>query len=249
MLPFLKSITEAHEGLAPEIKTYVITNTNDPEELDFIRQTVDQIDLEIRVPELLGHPYLLTWCHRQIFHEYLESGQNATHFMYTEDDVLVTRKNIEYYLTGMERLRSVNGIPGFLRFEMNDLNEKFSTDITARLCLRELPRLSFDDGYSFVGLPEPYQGMYLLDQFLIKELLYTDAGSPDFPHFRAFGIREKAAQGLTYHQVPNGAYSRYFLGVINKQVDSGALIHHLPNNYATDICSPLGKIPLDKLFM
>lgn len=248
-LPFLQSIAEAHKDLAPEIKTYVITNTTDTEELDLIRQAVNQINLEIRVPKLLGHPYLLTWCHREIFHECIESGNNASHFMYTEDDILVTRQNIEYYLTGMERLQPVNGIPGFLRFEVNDLNEKCCTDITARLCLNELPRLSYDDHYSFIGMPEPYQGMYILDRSLIKELLYTDAGSPDFPHFRAFGIREKAAQGLTYHQVPLGAYSRYFLGFNNKKVDPKSLIHHLPNNYANDEDTPLGKIPINKLFL
>ena len=70
--------------------------------------------------------------------------------------------------------------------------------------------------------------MYLLDKEKAMELLFTEASSPDTG---IWGIREKAAQGLTFWKVPKGTYSRFVIRVTeNNQVDPDSLVHHLPNN-------------------
>jgi hypothetical protein len=51
--------------------------------------------------------------------------------------------------------------------------------------------------------------MYLLDRELAKEHFYGASSNPDSG---VWGIREKAAQGLTFTKVPKGFYSRNFLG-------------------------------------
>ena len=73
--------------------------------------------------------------------------------------------------------------------------------------------------------------MYLMDKELAIEFLFSDASSPDTG---IWGIREKAAQGLTYWNVPKGAHSRMLVGLDQRmRIHSHAQIHHLPNNYAT----------------
>jgi hypothetical protein len=95
-----------------------------------------------------------------------------------------------------------------------------------------------------VGLPYPYQGMYLLDSSGMHELINTDAGSPDQGIWQ---IREKAAQGLTFWNQPKGSISRSLVGVTaDLEFDDGAKIHHLPNIYALNKNTPHGKIALSE---
>ena len=88
--------------------------------------------------------------------------------------------------------------------------------------------------------------MYLLDKQLALEFLFSDASSPDTG---IWGIREKAAQGLTYWNVPASAHSRIIVGLSQEmQIHPHSQIHHLPNNYADNPNSPFGKIPVDSIF-
>ena len=140
-------------------------------------------------------------------------------------------------------------IPSFLRYETPaDSSAKVSTDITASVRFSRIPKVKISSGYYYVNLPEPYQGMYLLDRTLAGFHLFGPSSSPDFG---TWGIREKAAQGITFHQVPNGCFSRNFLGVdmSTKSIDPGALLHHLPNNYADAPETKFGKIPIEKIII
>ena len=98
---------------------------------------------------------------------------------------------------------------------------------------------------TFVNLRQPYQGMYLIDKELAIEFLFSDACSPDTG---IWGIRERAAQGLTYWNVPTGAYSRMIVGLDQRmRIHSDARIHHLPNNYANVPDTPHAKLPVDEI--
>jgi len=100
---------------------------------------------------------------------------------------------------------------------------------------------------TFVNLRQPYQGMYLIDKELAIEFLFSDASSPD-TGMPKWGIRERAAQGLTYWNVPRGAYSRMIVGLDQRmRIHSDARIHHLPNNYANDPDTPFAKLPVDEI--
>jgi hypothetical protein len=125
---------------------------------------------------------------------------------------------------------------------------KVSTDVTARVRFSLIPKVKMSSQYYYVNLPEPYQGMYLLDRVLAGGHLFGPSSSPDFGHWP---IREKAAQGITFHEVPTGCFSRNFLGVdmSSKTIDSGALLHHLPNNYADAPETKFGKIPVEEIFI
>lgn len=243
-LEYLRQICEAHRQMDIEYTTYIVTNTNDEHEINLIRENAYSKDLRIITPTYLGHPFLLTWSHRDIFREQISQESDHTHFLYTEDDLLLTKKNLDYWLSARNITKSTPFIPGFFRYEINAEGEAVSTDIIKRQSLAS-HLLKFEET-TFVNLKQPYQGMYLMDKQLATEFLFSNASSPNTGQW---GIREKAAQGLTFWRVPRGFHSRSIVGLNhNMQIHSDARIHHLPNNYANNPNSRFGRIPVDRLF-
>lgn len=249
-LKYLSKIALDFPLLANQIYVFIVTNTEDPEHHKMIRSALGKnFQFEIYVPKLLGHPYLLTWCHFDIFRKYFNIDEKITHFMYIEDDIHIRQKNISYWLKAREDLRPFGLIPSFLRIEFKpDTTEAYSTDTTEVLQLDALPKIKIHDDYFYINLPNPYQGMYLLDRALMYEHLFGHSSSPDFGPWQ---IREKAAQGLTFANVPSWCNSRNFVGFnfLNREIDPNSLIHHLPNNYANNPHSLFGKIAINNLIL
>lgn len=245
-LGYLRRITAEHLDLAGDSTTFVITNTNDPAEHRAIRDAVSARRLEIVVPTHLGHPYLLTWAHRAVFRDCLESGRDFSHYLYTEDDLLLRRDNIDYWVRGMAALARYDCIPAFMRYELTAGGDKVCNDALGPIDFDAVPKVRSGRRW-MVNSPYPYQGMYLLAERHARDLLFSEAGSPDYG-LATWGIREKAAQGLTFWNVPAWAHSRYFVGVTEElAIDPAALVHHLPNNYALNPVKGYGEIRLDEV--
>ncbi|BDT11165.1 hypothetical protein L1F28_24940 [Arthrospira platensis NCB002] len=247
-LSYLKTVATSLALLSDNIHVSIITNDLDNHHT--IRQACARLgnNVSIYVPFLLGHPYLLTWCHFEVFRRKFKLYPDITHFWYLEDDILVTPENLAYWLDGREKLKNTPFIPSFVRYEyQTGKAEKFVTDTVAPVDLNASPSVEVAENYQFINLPTPDQGMYLLDRALAKKHFFGGSSSPDFGRW---GIREKAAQGITYLEVPKGFYSRNLVGVIKQQyqLDPRCLIHHLPNNYANHPKSKFAKVAVDALF-
>jgi hypothetical protein len=247
-LKYLSAVCGQLSTLAFEVKLLVVTNTSDPSLLDAISDSIGSLpSYEIVNYPVMGHPYFLTWGYQHIFKDYFFSDLHFSHFMYLEDDILVTAKNIDYWLRGRNYLKNTGLYPSFVRFEVNDFNgEKYATDITKNLSIRKMPFVKISCNYGFINSPQPYQGMFLMDREMMGEYLNSLACTPDFGEW---GIREKATQGLTYVEIPKGFFSRNLIGCNFKkrEVDPGTLVHHLPNNYTNNATSMFGKIRIQDL--
>ena len=92
-LNYLGKIGSDFHGLARHVKVFLVTNTSHVKHHELIRKTLSDLDIEIIVPEWLGHPYLLTWVHREVFRREAEK-EVWSHFLYLEDDLNVTTDNI-----------------------------------------------------------------------------------------------------------------------------------------------------------
>lgn len=247
-LRYLKVLASHFPCLSKKVRVLVVTNTNSKEEQQQIRDAIN-LDVQITVPTYIGHPYLLTWGHLDLFRHFFRDDPSISHFMYLEDDIEIKPENMGYWVRAREDLRSVGLIPSFLRYELDSNLIRVSSDVTEQVNLLKAPVVHKSaEKYCYVNLPLPYQGMYLLDRKLAQEHFYGPSSNPDFG---IWGVREKAAQGLTFARVPKGCHSRNFLGyrLDQKCIDPAALIHHLPNNYANNPNTKLGKIPLDSLFV
>jgi hypothetical protein len=138
-------------------------------------------------------------------------------------------------------------IPSFFRVEINDYKSWVSTDCVSPILFSEQPKLLLEEGTLFMNMPNPYQGLYFLDVPLMEEFINSPAMSPDFGIWK---IREKAAQGLTFLNIPEGYHSRNVVPIDlhQKSVSQQAWIHHLPNNYANNKNTPYGKILMEEIF-
>jgi hypothetical protein len=247
-LTYLRQIASHFSSLASRVQVHIITNTPESHAHEHIARVFrGVVEFSIKVPELLGHPYLLTWSHLAVFRDLIESNLAITHFMYVEDDICVTRDNIDYWLKAREELRGFGAIPSFLRIEFKDEDPlPYSTDVVESASLGSIPQINIRQDYAYINLLYPYQGMYLLDRELMVEHLSGPSCSPDHG---IWNIREKAAQGLTFSKVPRGFNSRNFVGfdLRSDKIDKNSLVQHLPNNYANNPNTKHGKISIDSL--
>ena len=242
-LPFLQKISQNFPSLASEVSIWVVTHQADSASRSKISKAVNHPSLKVVSPTLMGHPYLLPWSHRAIFRDLLENDQTFTHFLYLEDDLEFTSDNVRYWLRSRQDLDQLGLIPGFVRFELTSSGKKMSSDIYRVHNLYDTARVTVGPR-QYVNFRYPYQGLYLMDRPLLGDFLRGKTASPDFGTWR---IREKASQGLIYSEHPEGTFSRSFVGLTEEvEVDPGALVHHLPNNYA-DGGTKYGSIEISRL--
>ena len=228
-------------SLADTVRVSIITNNPENQSIQEFLATAKGLEVDIFSPHLLGHPYLLTWVHREIFRRSFKE-ERVTHFLYLEDDIYFGKDNLEYFLEGEVTLREFGLIPGFLRFEVDKRGKRFAVDVVKSASLDLLPRVLAGPHYLWVNLRYAYQGMYLMSREQFSEFLESDSFSPDHGHW---GMRERAAQGLTFEKVPVGCFSRNFVGLIEGQgPDQRSLVHHLSNKYVEDEFSRFSKIPI-----
>lgn len=250
-LQYLRKIAEEFRGLADSVEVCIFTNGREPGQQELIRRALDGLDIDAKIlaPTLMGHPFFLPWSHLAVFRERFAADPGITHFMYLEDDILVRPNNVAYWLKAREDLRKVGLIPSFLRVEFKaGSDQALSTDATERVSPAKHAYVVLSKDYIYLNLPQPYQGMYLLDRELMEEHLN---GKSSNPNHGKWNIRERAAQGLTFANLPPKCASRNFVGfdVKERRIDPDSLIHHLPNNYANEPASPYGKIPVKALVM
>lgn len=246
---YLRRVCEEFKNFAASVQVHICTNSSETERLVAASSLCNagNVQYAFHVPNLLGHPYLLTWIHRQVFTELYAQDASITHFLYLEDDTLVLPRNVAYWLRGRELLRKTRQYPSFVRYELRRGDGRaYVVDQAESQCMRALPYLTVSEEYAFINLPNPYQGMYLLDRELMGEFLRSPAVNPDYG---VWNIREKAAQGLTFVAVPKGFYSRNLTGYLRKQglPDPDCLVRHLPANYTHSPQYVAGKVPVEAL--
>jgi hypothetical protein len=120
-----------------------------------------------------------------------------------------------------------------------------STDLRQTIRLWETPILRLSPQRWFLTLRYAYQAMYLFDRQLASEHLAGPATSPEFGRWN---IRERAAQGQTFVDVPAGFRTRNVVPFEPQslRIEAECHVHHLPNNYANPPRSGHGTVTLDR---
>jgi len=198
---------------------------------------------------ILDHPYELAWSHRQVLSQLVATMGENDMYLYLEDDEAFSAENLKYF-NSMLRLTSARGlIPSFMRIEFNETGRYWvSSDLVTSASHALPPSFEIPDlNISFIELPNPYCGLYLLDRTLAMEFVASPVFVEATNHFRDWGLRERAASGLLYHNPPEGFNTR---GVVAFHSDSGlpvggALVHHLGNVYANDETMGYGNFRVD----
>lgn len=50
-------------------------------------------------------------------------NKSFTHFLYIEDDILITEENIQYWILARQSLKKINLIPSFILTEFNSIDK------------------------------------------------------------------------------------------------------------------------------
>ncbi|MBD2550452.1 hypothetical protein H6G65_12820 [Microcystis elabens FACHB-917] len=244
---YLNQVIRGYAGLAERTRIHVVTNAAEYGPIErALEGLAGDLSVEFFTPTGLGHPYLLAWSHYDILRDVIRAD-DSTHFLYSEDDISLTRTNVAYWLRAREALREHGLLPSFYRVERNPAGQWVSTENCDPVGFSQQSWLFLEGNGLFMTMPNPHQGMYFLDQPLMQELISSPDLSPDKS---IGGIREKAALGLTFIARPKGFNSRTVVPVDlhRKTVDQDAWVHHLPNSYSLNPESDHGKILMDALF-
>jgi hypothetical protein len=246
-IEFLSQTLSNLHKFAKNVQVYIFTNTSDKTEQQNIHKCFQQhsnIKYNLLVPKLLGHPYFLTWSHKDVFRQLVYTDTTITYYLYIEDDILLTEENIGYYLEGESRLAHKKFFPSFVRYEVDSDNKMYAADVRKVQMFHVMPKVQYSNEYYYVNFSYPYQGVYLLNAYQMLEYFDSRADSPDYN--TVWGIREQNTAVILFHNVPIGFKSRNLVGCIYKDgivnLDPRCLIHHLPDNYVN------GKINSAKLF-
>jgi hypothetical protein len=247
-LKYLRQTLVTQPLLADRVRVLVVTNTEDPEELNAIRgcfpPVTEQFSCETYSAGPLEHPFDLTWAHKKIFLELFLSDHSFSHFLYLEDDLELRPDTMAYWLEAREQLRPFGLIPSFFRVERTPGSAVWrSTDQIVRVCAPLLPHVEISPSLWFINLPNPYQGMYLFDRELAAE---HAAGPAVRKGFGRWEVRESAAQGQTFVDVPHGFIARNVVPFNPQQnaIPQRCFVHHLPNNYAENPDIVFGKLAM-----
>ena len=235
----------------------IVTNTFREEDLTLLRRLCAEIlsdkSTSIRSYGELSHPFDLTWCHKAIItSEFVEKTDGGhTHFLYIEDDIRLSFANFCYFAEFRERLRPTGLLPAFVRTEFSAAQGGLvASDAFSPVYVPVQSYISFDDLIT-ANMPNPYNPCFILDRELAAEYVRTRSfDRAASVGVSPWGVRERAAMGLCFENVPKPFHSRYVVPVsmLNDTVPVFARIAHIPNNYANDPKTPLGKVRIDALF-
>ena len=180
---------------------------------------------------------LLPWFSINIMKKKFEN-KSFSHFMFIEDDILITSKNICYWIYFRKILKKFKLVPGFLRYE-NYKNDFYAVDYEKKIIFNKSPKIQTDDlGYGLINPKFPYSAMYLMDRQLMKEYLNSNAIKFDFSFTNNF-LKSKAPSkellniSHAFLNVPKGFFNKLMIPFEKgKNIPDYCLIGHTDVKYA-----------------
>lgn len=259
-VPYLAKVLDAIAGWShPKVEVTLVTNDLALAEEPLIRACGEA--LAARGYELLfdrahgmAHPWHLTWWHKSAMRTFFADANQHPRdmFMYIEDDIVVTRENIEYFETYLPAAKAIGCLPGFLRFEKGPGGRRISPDYRGYQYVSK-DRLIELDGQLFVAPQYPYWAGFILDPELFRQYdvsPWSDLALADKqPQSPGNSCRVQSAWALTFDAVPEGQPSRYIVPVDDNLIPlETCQVWHSANNYSVSKQYNFGTVPMDEIF-
>lgn len=235
----------------------IITNNIDTQQRKKLKSVIDRRIKNFNIYEVKDAPdsNILPWYSINIMKNKYKNKTN-THFMFLEDDILVSNLNIFYWIYFRVILKKYKLVPGFLRYEKNG-KKYFSVDNPQKMSLKKNPHIfSYNRKNGFINSKFPYNAMYFMDRELMKQYLKSNAIKFDFAfHNKAmnsiYPIKEQLNVAYAYDNVPKGFYNKLVLPFKNNKILDICFIKHSELKYSkiNDLNKlGYGTIELKKLF-
>ncbi len=206
-IKYLNRVIKEYQSMPCEIDIVVFSNV--PKEFG------QEIEVFVGLPT--RDPWSLTFGHKKIFAERLEDYDL---FIYSEDDMLITWKNIEFFLH-LTKVLPEDQVSGFIRFELDSNGKKSYPGFHGPYhWLPESVRKI--DQFTFAEFSNLHTGCYVLTRDQLRRAVKSGRYLVE-PHKGRYGQPESAA---------TDPFTQCGLKlVICISHISNVLIHHLPNKY------------------
>ena len=254
-IEYLKKVLNGFVNIADKTTIYIITNTNNLNELNNIDLILppqnNNFMIQIKSMNVKSTPYNLIACHKKfLVKEFMDSNE-YTHFLHTEDDLLFKKENFEYWIEYRKILKKSGHLPSFFRIERKNNNDFYrSSDVGFKIFWFFAPKLKYKE-YYFLNMPNPSQSNYLVDKELASEMIQDPPNTKKHFYLNSnIGIREKIDIGPIFSKVPTFYISRNLVPILinNYKINPDCFILHLPGNYAMNNNTNLGNIDICNLF-
>jgi SAM-dependent methyltransferase len=214
---YLQRLLQEYRGMAHDIHIVVLTNV--------VKDLGSDVEVIISIPR--GDPWSFPFAHKQLMADRVDDYDL---FIYSEDDVLISERNIEAFLQAAQRLKE-GEVAGFIRSEqsadgtyISTIHGHFHWDPNSVVCR---------GSDIFAYFTNEHSGTYILTQAQLRKVI----GSGGFlvqPHQGKYHLPETAATD------PYTQCGLRKMICISKIQDF--ILPHLPNKYVGKLGLPCGEL-------
>lgn len=262
----LKLFSE-YEKLPGTKDIFIYIDWNHREDIAFlqnlIQAKIEGLSVQAVVCSPLFEGFELTWAHKEdLKNAVLDKSYDF--YVYSEDDMLFTLDNFNYWLSCKDKLSRLNLEPGFCRFERRGTSlvpfdnygvwniGKATPDVW-----RDIPyvcttyKTAESDFWGFVSLANPYSAFMLLDQSSADRYIESDSFCPNKSFVkvahRNWPLADRSSMGVAFEDLlPYQEHKRVVPVNMNEkgelEIAQCGLIEHLDNRYSEDLASKHTKL-------
>ena len=214
--------------------------------------------------------YDLCWAHKPSL---IRRIRKKTHdfYMYSENDMLFTKKHFDYWYKHKDELKAHNLEPGFCRVEclgnkmipfdnyrkwkLGGVTEFVWGDIPFKS--EFIPKLFDEDIFGFTTLGNPYSGMMILDQEMAEEYIGSVSSHPELSHrmvgHRNWPIADRSSMGIAFENLEEGQDHRRVVPLVRKNgsvvIANEGLILHQDTKYSDTLLKQSDCITTENMFV
>lgn len=154
-------------------------------------------------------------------------------FIYIDGDMLVPKEAIEYWLEYKDRVMDVNYNLGFLRIEIDEEGNEYTTDNSTFLTPEGIweqylnKTVLLDNELFVLNDANTYCAFWIYSKNEFNR--FVDSEYYDMNNIEGYGIPEKVGIGL--HGLLTPWYNGTIIPLDNDKLHPSCRIYHLPNNY------------------
>jgi hypothetical protein len=183
-----------------------------------------------------NNPFYLSWKPRELLKK---QRYDYDAFIYIEDDILIYKDTLEYWINYKDKLTKYNLNLGFIRIEMDENNEKYWVNIA------NLSNVIIIDNEKYLlNNISTYSAFWIYDQKEFNRWVDSDYWNiENIKSINQMYIREVSAIGFT-----NEGYKATVMPLQKNKLHGNCEVHHLTNKFHKDNTTPFGKIKVKDIY-
>lgn len=190
------------------------------------------------------HPFELTWFPRRLMKN---QAYKYDIFIYSEDDILFSKKNLEYWLKNKDICIKNNYNLGFLRVEKNK-------DLYAIDQIKKLKFYKTIDKNKFIVIENPYCAFWIYDKKEFNKFVKTKYYNFKWKFLKIGNVnltREMSAIGWHGYDFKKGFNMGHYIASIipikRSLLDKNSFIYHTSSNYSKNPAGLFGTFKVNDL--